>query len=270
MKRKSNMTNITKIIKRTVITVFSSLALTAVTLYLLASWIPSGYKPAQLTEGRKDMVMKDFFIQVQEFGNNAQSEETFSISFTEKQINEYMASMDAIATLRPNVKHGAVYRIMDKVGLAEPAVVLLDGVMTIMVRTRRYEKVLSAGLTFDFVEDGRLKIGLSGAYVGRAPVPEAIIRDRLAVLKVLLRRQMDKVRATTKPIKRAAMIGFSTRDIARIIRAAITAIDEAPIGIEDLTGKVNKAHIRITDIDIADGRITMHFKRVEKDRKREG
>lgn len=257
---------IRKIIKWTAITVVALVMLAALGVFLLASWKPSGYEPIRLSDSQKHKMASDFaMLVIDRFRAAAQDaaheKRPFSFSFTQDQLNGYLASIDHIAAMRPPVKHGEVYKVMDQVGLAEPVVHLQEGVLTLMVRTRDYEKVLSAGLTFTFTEDAGLKIDLAGAHIGRAPIPRALIRNRLQPVKAILRKQMEKMQpAGTRPTKPrgVVLVGFSTRDIARVIRGAITAIDEEPIPAEDLVSKVG-AKVRVTGIDIEDGKITLHF-----------
>lgn len=257
-----------KTIRCTAITLVALVMLAALAVFLLASWKPSGYKPIPLSDGEKHKVASNFFNKVViEFINLARSDEPFSLAFTQKEMNQYLASIDHIAALRPPVKHGEVYKVMDQVGLAEPAIHLKDGVLTVMVRTRDHEKVLSAGLTFTFGEDASLKIDLHSAYIGRAPVPKALVRNRLQPVKAILRKQMEKIQTTsTQPTRPRGLVlvGFSSRDIARVIRGTIMAIDEEPIPSGDLISKTNGHRIRITGIDIKDRKMTLRFIPVPK------
>ena len=257
-----------KILTRGLLVLVVGLVAFLAAVYLLASWVPRDYRPERLTETQKHDVVSQFVNKVlNKFGSDVDTGKPFSISFTEKQLNSYLAAMDAIAAARPSVKYGSVYRLMDRAGLAEPAVHMSDGGLTVMVRSRAYEKVLSASLTFDFGPQGELKIGMSGAHIGRAPVPAAVVRERLAILKKVLVREKRKVERTTRPIKGIALIGFSTQDIGRIIAAAITAVDERPIPPDHLISKVSGSRrIRLTRIDLTTGQMTLHFVPVEKDK----
>lgn len=267
---------IRKIIKWTAIDVVALLMLVAMGLFLLASWKPSGYEPIRLSDNQKHKAASDFgMLVIDRFRRAAQdaahNDRPFSFSFTQDQLNGYLASMDHIAVLRAPVKHGDVYKLMDEAGLTEPVINLRDGVLTVMVRTRDYEKILSAGLTFTFTEDAGLKIDLAGAYIGRAPIPKSLIRRRLQPVKAILREQMEKMQTTsTQPTKPRGivLVGFSTRDIARVIRGAIMAIDEEPIPAKDLVSKVG-AKVRVTGIDIEDGKITLTFTPVTRKEKGE-
>ena len=265
-----------KIIKYTAIAVVALVILAAMGLFLLASWKPSGYEPIRLSDSQKHKTATDFaMLVIDRFREAARAaarnERPFSFSFTQDQINEYLASIDHIAALRPPVKHGEIYKVMDQVGLAEPVVHLQQGILTVMVRTRDYEKVLSAGLAFTFTKDAGLKIDLASAHIGRAPIPKALIRNRLQPVKAILRKQMEKMQsAGTRPTKPrgVVLVGFSTRDIARVIRGVITAIDEEPIPTEELVSKVG-AKVRVTGIDVEDGKITLHFAPVGRKEKGE-
>ncbi len=267
---------IRKIIKWTAIAIVAMVMLAALGLFLLASWKPSGYEPIRLSESQKHKAASDFAMMVVDrfrraARDAAHDERPFSFSFTQDQLNGYLASIDHIAALRPPVKHGEVYKVMDRVGLTEPVVHLQEGVLTIMVRTRDYEKILSAGLTFTFTEDAGLKIDLAGAHIGRAPIPKAMIRNRLQPVKAILRKQMEEMQpAGTRPTKPkgVVLVGFSTRDIARVIRGAIMAIDEKAIPARDLVSKTD-AKVRITGIDIKDRKMTLHFAPVDHKKKGE-
>ncbi len=259
---------IRKTIKYTVIAIVALVMLVALGIFLLASWKPSEYEPIRLSDGQKHEVASKFINKVvNAFLEGGQSDGPFSLTFTQDQMNRYLTSMDHIATLRASVKHGDVYKLMDDVGLAEPVVHLPDGVLVIMVRTRDYEKVLSAGLTFTFNEDESLKIDLHSAHIGRVPVPKALVRNRLQPVKAILREQMEKMQpASTRPTKPKGfvLVGFSSRDIARVIRGTIMAIDEEAIPASDLVSKTGGGRIRITGIDIKDRKMTLHFTPVPK------
>jgi len=252
--------NLTRIVCWICLALIVPMLLLAGGLYLLSSWVPDDYHPQRLSEAQRNAVVSEFVASVVgDFGNKVRSDQAFEVSYSQEQVNRYLASMDAIAAMRPSVEHGTVYRMLDRAGLAEPAVSLNGGVLKVMIRSREYEKVISTGLTFDFAEDGSLKLGMSGAWIGEAPVPEAMIRDRLEVLKGVLEEQREKVTATTRKAKGIALVGFSTADIGRVLTAFITAIDEEPIPAEDLVSKIEGRRIRIESIKIADGHITLRF-----------
>ncbi|MCE5326897.1 MAG: hypothetical protein LLG01_10840 [Planctomycetaceae bacterium] len=264
--------------KRWKIILWTPLALLALAVvlvggaYLLASMVPHDYQPERLSEYDKHQVTMAFYNNVIEtFANKSRSREAFSVTYTEKEVNQYLASMDAIVGARPNkadvkTQYGSVYALLGRAGLADPAVHFTPGVLTVMIRSQQFDKMLSAGLKFNFDEKRQLHVGMSGAYVGRLRVPDWIVRDSLMALKPLLQKELDKIESTaSQPRKNrgVGMIGFSTAEIGTAIAAAITAIDEKPITSAGLTSKGSR--IRITAIDLKEGEITLHFSPVSRE-----
>ncbi|MEN6506228.1 MAG: hypothetical protein ABFD92_16965 [Planctomycetaceae bacterium] len=261
-----------KIILWTPLGLLGLLLILAAGAYVLASLLPKNYQPERLCEYDKHQVTMAFYNNVIEtFANHSRSREPFSVTYTQKEVNQYLASIDAIVGARPNkanvkTQYGSVYALLARAGLADPAVNFAPGVLTVMIRSQQFDKMLSAAITFNFDENRQLHVGMSGAYVGRLRVPDWFVRDRLMALKPLLQKELQKIEsATSQPTKNrgVGMIGFSTAEIGTAIAAAITAIDEKPISSAGLTSKGSR--IRITAIDVEEGKITLHFSPVSRE-----
>ena len=138
----------------------SLVGLSAVVMYVQASRIPADYLPVQLSARQKHQAVKEFWSKVQEFGNSTQMNEPFEWSVGQTELNRYLASMDEIAASTPSGEPGTVYREMEKAGLAEPAIALHDGVLTLMVRSKEHAKILSVDVSFALTDDKKLRVKL--------------------------------------------------------------------------------------------------------------
>ncbi len=260
------------------ILLWTSLTVLALLLvvYLLASLIPPTYQPERLSEYDKRQATMRFYNKAGEFRNHSQTREPFSVTYTQKEVNEFLASIDDIVGAQPdtpNVKrqYGSVYAVLSHAGLADPAVHFSKGVLTVMIRRQDWDKMVSAALKFDFDEKHQLHVSMSGAYVGRLRVPDDVVRWGMMRLRPLLVKELEKIEATSQPGKHggkskdsgAGIIGFGTAEIATAFSAAITAIDEKPIPPARLSSKGSRT--RITAIDVEEGQITLQFMPVSRE-----
>lgn len=141
--------------------------------YIQASRVPENYRPAQLgAVERQEAVDKFWGTSVAEFNNGAQNVVAFQWQIASIDLNRYLASMDAIAAASPGgrSKPGDVDKMMAQAGLSEPAVSFGDGVMTLMVRSTAYSKVMSVDVV---VADG-LRIETVATRLGQLRLPDAI------------------------------------------------------------------------------------------------
>lgn len=248
-----------KVFKRFLATVVAALGLTAGALYIQASRIPTEYRPAQLSAEQRERAADEFWNHkiLDEFGNAAQKNEAFDWAMSGEQLNRYLAAMDEIAAKTPSVKPGVVYRGLEKVSLAEPAAALRDGILTLMVRSKRYDKVLSVDVSFSFTPDGRLCVRLGEARVGRLTLPDFWVQGQLKRLKHLIPAEGWANGEGTERSVRRALAGLSSRDVALVLGAVLSGINEEPIAAE-LTWPVNKKHVRIEAVEIAGGMLRLH------------
>lgn len=242
-----------KKILRVLLLVVLLLVVAAVALYFQASRMPSDYAPAQLSAREKEQAARQFVNQIGEFNNKAQLPQPFEWQITQEQINRYLAAADEIAANRLGGRRGEVREALESVGLNDPAVSLNNGTLTLLVRSSQYDKVVSADIRFQFVAGGRLQIRLVQTWVGQLPVPDTFLRSQLQRLKEKLAREQAQSARQTGP---SSDTQPSPDEVARLITTVLTSIDEAPIE-PVLVGGLNDKKVRIEDIRIDDGKLTL-------------
>lgn len=230
----------------------AAIAIALLGLYLLASRVPPEYRPARLSHAEKDVATRHFYRRLMDFSNEGQDSKPFTWSVQERWLNAYLDSMDEIST-KGGGKAGSVYRMMQRAGLAEPAVSLDDGAIRLMVQTTEYDKILSIAVRFEFTPAGKLRVILDGAWVGRVPVPTFVVRRQLESLKAAL---------SSRPRRRArsgaADVHGLSADVGDLLARLLAALDGEPISTE-LTWKLStRKRVRIERIDIADGVLRLH------------
>jgi hypothetical protein len=227
------------------------LAVTAVAIYVAASWVPAQYHPADLPSRERNLEGQRFLAMVVEVRNKVQVRAPFSMSFSEEELNNYLASMDEIVALVPNRKSGEVRGPMDRKGLADPALAIGEGVLTLMIRLSEFGKVVSADLSFEFLPDGRLQIHLAAVRMGRLTVPQALVRGRIQQLREELASGM---RHTLTPDLEKISAGVAFEDVSAMLGRALAAIDEKPIPTD-----LGRFHQRIAGIELHDKTLTLQF-----------
>ncbi len=236
-------------------------------MYLLASIRPSNYHPARhLSESEKQAVANAFVQEAYvKFQNRAGQNKPFTWTFTQHRLNEYLASMDEIVANAPGHRPGEVNAVMDKYALAAPAVALDDGEITLMVRSRRYDKIISGEFSFSLwshQQGGKkvLTVAFDGMRVGSLPVPKAFVEDYLTkaqrslAKRYLLESKKDVVADKSAPISSAMnkLIEFVSSVILVVDGGAVEPVFSFP----DAHGR--KKMVRIDKIDIDDGELTLH------------
>ena len=241
------------------------LLLTAGVLYYVASSVPAEYCPENLTPEQRKQAAKDFFNEhFAKFNNIAHNTTPAKWSITQKQLNAYLASMDEIAELPPDSRRNDVNKQLDSAGLAAPAAKLHDGVLTLMIRAKEYNKVISADIAFQSVEEGKLQVKLVAARVGNLTVPRGFVGDRLNELKASLiermKRRQEERRDPTRHAAghRATPTGASLEDVQRVLTGVISAIDEPPMRPE-FVWPIGRKRVRIDKVEITEGQATLHI-----------
>ena len=174
----------------------------------------------------------------------------FTHVISQDELNYYLASLEEIAFLKPGKegekkKSGEVYEAMDKAGLADPVITMDDGVITIMVRTKDSNKVLSIDLSMQITDEERLAINLEGVRIGRMPLPTTVLDKGLAELKKAVKNRGEGNEASTK-------------DLDALLGTILGAINEEPITTEiRIFGR--KRIRKIVELNIDDGKLTMHI-----------
>lgn len=233
----------------TIVIVLFSLMLFASVVFLTACSVPPEYNPIQLTQKERKIFARDF---VDNHGlgfiNKVHENKAFTHTMSQRELNLYLASLDEIAFLKPGKDgrkktSGGVYEAMDKASLADPVVTMKDGVVTIMVRTKNSNKVISMDISMKITDDERLAVGLDQVRIGRMPVPLALLDKGLTALKQSM-------------AKKIAANEASARDLDGLLATILASINEEPITTEL---RFSKKRIRkITELNIEDGKLTLH------------
>ncbi len=225
-------------------------------LYLLASRVPSGYRPEMLDSRQRVDVAKRFAKKtLEEFGNQAQSPEPFSMVFTEREINEYLASLDEIAAQAPDGKPGEVTRLMGKAGISQPMISIRDEGFILMTRLEEHQKILSIDLDVDTDDQNRLCITLTGARLGELPVPLSMVEGRLDGLQQSLSRRVRNVEYGQ---------GLTMEHIGAGAAQLAGSIGNEPISL-DLPIRVNGRGVRVMNLGISQGKVVVAFQPHEID-----
>lgn len=225
----------------------------AVVVYLLASSIPPEYSPARLSLPKREKATDHFYRRVFDFKNDGEDVKPYTWSATQEWLNESLDAMDEIA-YRGGGSRGRVGAMMGGAGLAEPAIALADGAVTLLVRSLEYDKIVSATFRFDFAPDGGLHVKLVGARIGRLPVPLGMIRAHLSTLRQTVARRLTP--PATAP--RTGANVDAGADVGKVLARVIAAIDREPIAPELTWPSRVQKRVRITRIDVADGVLTLH------------
>jgi hypothetical protein len=221
--------------------------------WLLINRPPSDYRPVRLAREDKGVAMREFRSRLMDFSNEGQKNEPFTWSLAEESINCYLDSMDEIAA-EGGAANGAVRRVMEKIGLSDPAVALDGGAVTLMARSTKYDKVISARLGLEMTAAGKLRVRLVGVKVGSIPVPDSMVRKRVEKLKASLSGSLKPPSGGEGP----AGIGISSESVGAAIGKVIAAIDGEPIDTELSWRVTTRKRVRIDRIDITGGNISLH------------
>ena len=243
-----------KLVIRIVVVIVLVLVVSAVWMYVQASRVPQSYRPARLSLEQREGAVHDFARQCQDFYNQAQRVRPFTWTVTGERLNAYLASMDEIAAELPgDIPAGAVEDGMAQAGFSGPAVALKPGVITLLIRSREYSKVLSLDLGFTFEDGHKLRVHLVDTHVGRLSLPDPMVANALAKATAAIRRWKDSADAPEQA--EYGVEGPSADAVARMLATVVEAIDEDPI---DTEMEVGGKRIHLTAIDITSDLLSIH------------
>jgi len=220
--------------------------------WLLLNRPPSCYRPVRLAPEDRVVTMREFRSRLMDFSNQGQMNEPFTWSFTEESLNCYLDSMDEIAA-EGGAKSGAVRRAMEKVHLADPAVALDGGVVTVMARHTEYDKIVSARVGLEITPDGKLRVRLEGVKVGSIPVPDSMVHRRVEKYRASLAGSLKPSAG-----EEGLGAGISSEAVGVAIGRVIAAIDGDPVDPELSWRVTTRKRVRIDRIEIKDGHISLH------------
>ena len=225
-----------------VVLLFSLMLATAV-VFLLASSVPDDYSPLQLLPQERNTAKRSFVnAHAIPFLNAAMDVKPFDHEVREEDLNQYLASLDEIANLHPGHQAGSVYAAMDEGGLADPMVKIRDEIITLMIRTKKANKVVSLDVRLTMTDAG-LVVTLDAVRIGRMPVPKSWVDGSLAVLRDALAQQEQDEEV-------------SERDLDRLLGAVVGGIGGQPL---DTMLKFRKKRFRkIDEVSVTDGVIRIH------------
>lgn len=233
------------------------LMLVLAVLFLMASTVPPAYGPFQLTQQERKNMAQDF---INNHGapllEQIRRPEPFEHTITEDELNCYFASLEEIAFLKPGKrgevrKTSGVYDALDKAGFADPAVRLDDGLMTLMVRSKSANKVISVDIGFELDDDKQVIIAIKGFRVGRLSIPQGFVSGSLDAFKQAVGPQKE-------------FTEDSLRDLDGIIAGVISKVNDAPLPAEFKLGSKRVREIRSLKID--DGKLTIKIVPVQQDK----
>jgi hypothetical protein len=227
-----------------------TLVIAAGWVYLRASRLPAGYRPARLAPADRQRAAKDFYGRLADFNNYAQDRDAFAWSIDQKRINEYLASLDEIAATYPGRKPGTISAAMRRIGLARPAVRLGEGTITLMAMASEYRKVLSVRLAVELTDTGALRVGLRGARVGTLPIPRSLAERQLHRLRSLLQRRSG-------PASPPATPDAGSAQLLELLAHLVHAVDGDDV---QAVGEWDGKPLRLERLEIASGRLTLRFR----------
>jgi len=229
----------------------STAAVAAGVLYLLAIRIPSYYKPLRLTMAEQEDGMRRFINHTSRFCSDAGSGKPFTWTLTAEQANLYLASTDSIASLPGRPLHPSAR--LAEAGFEDPAVAMRDGTLTLALRSRRHNKILSLDLQFQFNASGELTARISAARIGSLPVPRSLLAEHIANARLQLDRRLAE--ACARPEDRVGPIRLD--ELAAMLRRLMEMTDGkyvSPVIVSPLGGHRSV----VKDIRITRGRLTLH------------
>ena len=232
-------------------------------LYVAANQTPQEYIPLYLSDGEKQLAAKQFIRRIQDFGNDAQQNEPYLWSLTQEQLNAYLASLDEIAANMPGGKAGTVQKAMQRIGLTTPTLKLEKDVLTLMVRSAKYNKVISTDFSFSFTPDKKLRVSILQTRMGRLAMPDTFVRSHLEKLQNTLKAARPSPK--TKPASRRSslLVGLSSSQLGAVLAAVIAAVDQEPISTE-LLWPIRKKRVRVEGIEIDDRQLTLYVVPIDR------
>ena len=219
-------------------------------LYLLAIRIPCYYKPLRLSAAEQEDGMRHFVNHISRFCSRAGAGKAFTWALTADQANEYLASMDAIAALPGRPLHPSAR--LAEAGFEDPALAMRDGVLTIAMRSRRHNKILSLDLRFESNDAGELTARIAAARIGSLPVPRGLLDEHIRQARHELHRRLAA--ASARPDDRVGPIRLD--ELTAVLRRLMEMTDGKYVR-PVVVSPIGRHRVVIQDIEISDGRLTL-------------
>lgn len=226
-----------------------------VVLYVFAGRTPAAYSPAPLTVDQRQTEAGRFLRRVQDFGNQAETNQPFTWVITQDELNRTLGSAAQIADKLEDGKAAEVHKVMDRIGIADPAVAMEPGVLTIMARSKGLDKVISIDIGFTITPERKLVRQLLGTRLGRLPVPESLTEGWRAKLRDTVARKMNKPSSSSGSAGMPRIGGLSTDDMTVVLVEFMLNGEAMPT---EFTWPVGRKRVRIDSITIEKGQMTLH------------
>ncbi|HOF17363.1 MAG TPA: hypothetical protein PK082_00505 [Phycisphaerae bacterium] len=249
------------IVKWTLLSLAAAIVVAAGWLYVQAGRVPENYRPAQLSLPQRRQAAGEFANRLLEFSNLAQLPQAFTWTVTERQINEYLASLDEISDVRHGPNSGEARRLLARAALADPAVALGDGVICLLARQTEYNKVLSADLAIRQDADGALRVRLAAVRVGRLEVPRELVNTQIEALREKL--TAAAAHAAGQEQGASGLGGLRPEDVGRLVSTVLAGIDSGPIPNE-LKLPIGRKKVRIACVEVRPEGLTLHVEPVAR------
>lgn len=243
---------IKKIIFKSCIVLIFVIMLVLGVIFMMASTVPSEYTPLQMQKHQREIAAKSLVSKASVLIDNFQCPKAFEHIITERELNQYLGSLDEIAYNAPGKtkKKSGVSETMDKMGVSTPFIHLSDkdgGTMTLMICSDEYKKIFSLDIAFEITDDDRdhIKTQIKGIRIGNMPIPKSVIDGGIASLKDSL------------PDAEEFSINHLSSDFfEQLLVHVVRSIDTNPL---PTTLTVKKHSKKIHRINISEGQLTIEF-----------
>ena len=174
-----------------------------------------------------------------------------------------IVALNEIAANMPGGKAGTVQKAMQRIGLTTPTLKLEKDVLTLMVRSAKYNKVISTDFSFSFTPDKKLRVSILQTRMGRLAMPDTFVRSHLEKLQNTLKAARPSPK--TKPASRRSslLVGLSSSQLGAVLAAVIAAVDQEPISTE-LLWPIRKKRVRVEGIEIDDLQLTLYVVPIDR------
>ena len=224
----------------------------AAVIYAMVCRVPSEYPRQPLGRDERERAAKMFFDDhvFARFHNKVGAGKPFVWTITAERLNQYLASMDQIASLSDKPIYPSV--VMERLGFAGPAVAMRPGVLTFMVHSNRYNKVLSVDVEIDFNDAGEVTARTVAMRIGVMPVPKSML-DRL---HQKVRRKLIERLSDAEKVRNARIGPVPVGSFAKLLRSIIGILDGQYVRPE-LTWQ--RHPVLVDRVEISEGELAVHF-----------
>lgn len=256
-----------RIIRRSLLAGLVVVVLAVGVVFLLASRIPSSYRPARLSPAEQERLasawkvrdgrVRGFMGLLADF-DDAGSGRPFAWTITQEEANLCLASVDGIASLGWGAPVFPMAEL-ERAGFSEPAVAMRAGVLTLMVRSSTHGKILSVDVGFAFEKEGNLRMEIRAMRVGVMPVPKALFEDELQ----RLREDVQALLGDASAVGRGRHYGaLSAEDVAKFMRVAVGMLDGKAVRPEIRWPLGADHRVLVKKVEINKERLTLHIEPV--------